>query len=158
MSDTKPAPLTRLLRQFSFIIHCKLHNITPVYADYSDGDYLEESLQTHTSTLLDHNYINDLNTTESIVRERWAKLEPVLGKCKEEGFTDRNLEDLLDAVVAFGQENIGWRANLFMYGVGDWLPIAGSRGLRWARFTCCMEIDIHEWHRRASSAKEQMNL
>ena len=81
-------------------------------------DYVDTSLQTYTNTLLDHNYINDLNTTESIVREKWAKLEPVLGKCKEEGFTDENLKDLLAAVVAFGQESIVWRADLYMYGDG----------------------------------------
>ena len=81
-------------------------------------DSVDTSLQTYTNTLLDHNYINDLNTTEFTVREKWAKLEPVLAKCKEEGFTDENLKDLLAAVIAFGQESIVWRADLYMYGDG----------------------------------------
>ncbi|KAG7004551.1 hypothetical protein G7Y79_00024g055010 [Physcia stellaris] len=118
MSNTNPTPLTPLLRQFSFTIHCKLHNITPMSALPNPENSLDTSLQTYTSTVLEHNYVNDLNTTESIVREKWAKLEPVLGKCKEEGFTDENLKDLLDAVVAFGQESIVWRADLYMYGDG----------------------------------------
>ena len=68
--------------------------------------------------LKQHDIDNDLGMLDRDLAIKWPRFEAAVDACHRGGLTDKNLRELLSAILEMGKDKVGWSARLDMDGAG----------------------------------------
>ena len=108
--------LTTTLQRLVFLLYCKIGHI--VAKDLTEP--LDKSIKRLMQLLINHAKNSDLGIPEEEVRHHWPLLTAAIQRCQaDDGFTAKNLVDLMTVIVEFGKDKVAWNGRVRMNEEGN---------------------------------------
>lgn len=108
--------LTTTLQRLAFLLYCSIGHV--VAKDITEP--LDESISRLMQMLINHAKSSDLGIPEVEVRHHWPLLTAAIQRCQaEDGFTAKNLVDLMTVIVEFGRGKVAWNGSIRMDRAGN---------------------------------------
>lgn len=107
---------TTSLQRLSFLLYCRIGHLIP----RDTTETLDASIRRLMQLLINHANISDLEIPEVEVRHHWSLLTAAIQRCQaDDGFTEKNLVELITVIIEFGKGNVVWNGSITMNMAGN---------------------------------------